>query len=90
MLLYLWTILMMLLDWFMIHFMQMKMMSRTSITSMSGVMLMSDMLSLCLGWVASWEWMIQRRCLFAGGRTAAGAPAGGSNILGGLPNPAPI
>src|SRR5687768_7912492 len=68
----------------------MKMMSSTSITSMSGVMLMSDMLSLCLGWVASWEWMTHLRFLTTGARTAPGVRAGGSNMFGGLPYPAPI
>ena len=39
----------------------MKMISSTSITSMSGVMLMSDLASTCAGRVASWEWTTQRR-----------------------------
>ena len=36
----------------------MKMMRSTSITSISGVMLMSDTASLCSGRKASWEWTI--------------------------------
>jgi len=36
----------------------MKMMRSTSITSMSGVMLMSATDSLCAGRKASWEWTI--------------------------------
>src|SRR5215468_12309517 len=41
----------------------MKMMRSTSITSMSGVMLMSAIEPRDEGFVASWLWMIQRRCL---------------------------
>src|SRR5688500_1931176 len=68
----------------------MKMMSSTSITSMSGVMLMSDIVGLVLGWVASWEWTIHFRCFCAGGRAAPGVRTGGSNMFGGLPYPAPM
>src|SRR5260370_13747741 len=39
----------------------MKMMSSTSITSMRGVMLMSDIAPECSGWVASCEWTIHLR-----------------------------
>src|SRR5262245_21280604 len=52
----------------------MKMMSSTSITSMRGVMLMSDLAPPASGLKASWEWTIQRRCFFS--------PAGGFGVGG--------
>src|SRR6185436_5932624 len=62
----------------------MKMMSSTSITSMRGVMLMSDMAPLDPGRVASWEWTIQRRCLTLGAAGVVTTSEGGAGSNGGL------
>src|SRR5688572_24590209 len=65
----------------------MKMISSTSMTSIRGVMLISETASTCLGRDASCECTTQRRCFLA---TSGGAPfRGGSKFLGGFPNPAP-